>query len=68
MKQYIFIVALIVLAVGIIGLISNITTDDIAGFMPDDFSTSAGLGNLQLIFLSFTSLFLVGGFMYVVKV
>ena len=67
MKQWIFIVALICIVVGVVGLISNITADDIGGILPDDFTDATGLGNLQLIFLSFSSLFLVGGFIYVVK-
>ena len=68
MRKWSLLVGLICVVFGFIGLMTNMTTDDFAGILPNDFTgTIAGFGNLQLIFMSFCALFLSGGLIYAVK-
>ena len=67
MRQWIILVALICVVFGIVGLVTNMTTDDVAGILPDDFTgTIEGFGNLQLIAISFVFLGLTGGLIYAI--
>lgn len=68
MREWIILVALICVVFGFVGLLTNMTTDDIAGILPNDFTgTVEGFGNLQLIAISFVFLGLAGGTFYAIK-
>ena len=68
MKGWIVLVAIICIVFGFVGLITNMTTDDIAGILPNDFTgTIQGFGNLQLIIMSLFFIGLSGGCIYALK-